>query len=161
MNLDVVVFANVGLGGLAGDTIFPASNFISLFIKSFFFSFLDFLALSAILTLNSVLHFCEKYQTQMFFLLYSHPIRPLKVVCFFFNPTGQAAADAKYYGNTEVYNILKARGAKSPVQFSPDFNYYLYICPYWFNKLIFVMLLENQEDTNGSCKSSRSSRVWA
>lgn len=28
---------------------------------------------------------------------------------------GQAAADAKYYGNTEVYNILKARGAKVPV----------------------------------------------
>lgn len=27
----------------------------------------------------------------------------------------QAAADAKYYGNTEVYNILKARGAKAPV----------------------------------------------
>lgn len=25
---------------------------------------------------------------------------------------GQAAADAKYYGNTEVYNILKTRGAK-------------------------------------------------
>ncbi|GMY32909.1 integrin-linked protein kinase 1-like isoform X1 [Fagus crenata] len=25
-----------------------------------------------------------------------------------------AAADAKYYGNTEVYNILKARGAKAP-----------------------------------------------
>ncbi|BBH08640.1 Integrin-linked protein kinase family [Prunus dulcis] len=25
-----------------------------------------------------------------------------------------AAADAKYYGNTEVYNILKARGAKVP-----------------------------------------------
>lgn len=28
----------------------------------------------------------------------------------------QAAADAKYYGNTEIYNILKARGAKVPVQ---------------------------------------------
>lgn len=28
----------------------------------------------------------------------------------------QAAADAKYYGNVEVYNILKARGAKIPVQ---------------------------------------------
>ena len=31
--------------------------------------------------------------------------------------SGQAAADAKYYGNTEVYNILKARGAKAPVQY--------------------------------------------
>ncbi|KAG9128874.1 hypothetical protein Leryth_009640 [Lithospermum erythrorhizon] len=27
---------------------------------------------------------------------------------------GHAAADAKYYGNVEVYNILKARGAKIP-----------------------------------------------
>ena len=27
----------------------------------------------------------------------------------------QACADAKYYGNVEVYNILKARGAKAPV----------------------------------------------
>lgn len=30
----------------------------------------------------------------------------------------QAAVDAKYYGNTEVYNLLKARGAKAPVWFS-------------------------------------------
>lgn len=34
----------------------------------------------------------------------------------FFLSSGQAAADAKYYGNTEVYNILKARGAKAPVK---------------------------------------------
>lgn len=27
----------------------------------------------------------------------------------------QAAADAKYYGNTEIYYMLKARGAKVPV----------------------------------------------
>lgn len=27
----------------------------------------------------------------------------------------QAAADAKYYGNLEVYNILKSRGARIPV----------------------------------------------
>ena len=35
----------------------------------------------------------------------------------------QAAADAKYYGNVEVYNILKARGAKIPVHINlyPDF----------------------------------------
>lgn len=31
--------------------------------------------------------------------------------------SGQAAADAKYYGHTEVYNILKARGAKVPVRY--------------------------------------------
>jgi len=29
----------------------------------------------------------------------------------------QAAADAKYYGNTEIYYMLKARGAKVPVLF--------------------------------------------
>lgn len=34
-----------------------------------------------------------------------------------FSICGQAAADAKYYGNTDVYNILKARGAKVPVHF--------------------------------------------
>lgn len=27
----------------------------------------------------------------------------------------QAAVDAKYYGNVEVYSLLKARGAKAPV----------------------------------------------
>lgn len=27
----------------------------------------------------------------------------------------QASADAKYYGNDEVYGLLKARGAKTPV----------------------------------------------
>lgn len=27
----------------------------------------------------------------------------------------QAAADAKYYGNTDIYNVLRARGAKVPV----------------------------------------------
>lgn len=30
----------------------------------------------------------------------------------------QAAADAKYYGNLDVYNLLKARGAKAPVSSS-------------------------------------------
>lgn len=30
---------------------------------------------------------------------------------------GQAAADAKFYGNVDVYNILKARGAKVPVRY--------------------------------------------
>ena len=27
----------------------------------------------------------------------------------------QAAVDAKYYGNVEVFNLLKTRGAKPPV----------------------------------------------
>jgi hypothetical protein len=31
--------------------------------------------------------------------------------------TLQAAADAKYYGNSEVYYMLKARGAKVPVPY--------------------------------------------
>lgn len=33
----------------------------------------------------------------------------------------QAAADAKYYGNTDIYYMLKARGAKVPVSL-PFFN---------------------------------------
>lgn len=28
----------------------------------------------------------------------------------------QACADAKYYGNMDIYNILKSRGAKVPVR---------------------------------------------
>lgn len=39
--------------------------------------------------------------------------------------TLQAAADAKYYGNTEVYYMLKARGAKVPVQY---LSLNVYIC---------------------------------
>lgn len=45
---------------------------------------------------------------------------------------GQAAADAKYYGNTEVYNILKTRGAKAPVSYSSLYtNTYVYIFTYF------------------------------
>lgn len=72
----------------------------------------------------------------------------------------QAAADAKYYGNVEIYNILKARGAKTPVRdvlfsgFLFKVNAFLIICVNAFS-----MFPENQEDANGCCKSSRSSRV--
>ena len=37
----------------------------------------------------------------------------------------QAAADAKYYGHTDVYNILRARGAKVPVPNSPHYFFYM------------------------------------
>ena len=33
--------------------------------------------------------------------------------------TLKAAADAKYYGNVEVYNMLRAKGANAPVLIFP------------------------------------------
>jgi ankyrin repeat protein len=76
-----------------------------------------------------------------------------------------AAADAKYYGHVEVFNILKARGAKAPVceliPCSHHFNFFRF--PEIYNHLyIYIYLyvfLENQKNANGSCKSSRSSRI--
>lgn len=50
------------------------------------------------------------FLTLVIFLVVLHICLRVKV-----NSLWQAAADAKYYGNVEVYNILKARGAKVPV----------------------------------------------
>lgn len=51
----------------------------------------------------------------MFGIIYEFVFGVLNLVVF--SICGQAAADARYYGNTDVYNILKARGAKVPVHF--------------------------------------------
>lgn len=36
----------------------------------------------------------------------------------------QAAADAKYYGHDEVYNLLKFRGAKTPVGYESEIFFF-------------------------------------
>lgn len=88
------------------------------------------------------------------------------LICSIFSMCGQAAADAKYYGNTDVYNILKSRGAKVPVR--TVWTCFLFVfetlCCLHGDRLTnwyFSITLENQEDANDRCKSSRSSRVWA
>lgn len=82
---------------------------------------------------------------------------------------GQAAADAKYYGNVEAYNVLKARGAKIPVTTrTPDFFgswlrvfvFHLIFNCCEFSIYVFSFILENQKDTDDCGKSSRSAWVW-
>lgn len=53
---------------------------------------------------------CLKYSVFMKFSIWNGQRRRVHLY--------QASADAKYYGNLDVYNLLKARGAKAPVSSS-------------------------------------------
>ena len=66
----------------------------------------------------------------------------------------QAAADAKYYGNVEIYNILKARGAKTPVRDELVSGFWFIVKAFLIIDASALSIPENQEDANDCCKSS-------